>query len=44
MRALACLLLTIGLLACAGCGARGSAEGGGSERGSYGQAKIALPF
>ncbi len=44
MRLLAYLLLTIGLLTCPGCGAKGSASGGGSERGSYGQAKIGFPF
>jgi hypothetical protein len=44
MRWIACALLTVSLLACAGCGGRGSASGGGSEHGSYGQAKIGLPF
>ncbi len=44
MRLLACLLLTIGLLACAGCDAKGSASGTASEHGGRGIARIGLPF
>jgi hypothetical protein len=44
MRLTAYLLLTIGLLACLGCGANGSVNGSGTEHGSCGLAKIAFPF
>jgi hypothetical protein len=44
MRSIAYFLLTIGLLACFGCGANGSVNGSGTEHGSRGLAKIAFPF
>ena len=34
----------IGLLACAGCDGKGSAQGGGTENGSHGHVKIGIPF
>jgi hypothetical protein len=37
-------LLAIGLLALAGCGVNGSAQGGGTDNGSYGHVKVGVPF
>jgi hypothetical protein len=44
MRLLTSFLLAIGLLTCFGCGGRGTVDGGGTDRGSYGRAGISLPF
>jgi hypothetical protein len=44
MRLLALILIAAGLLACAGCDDKGSAQAGGTSKGSYGQVKVGLPF
>jgi hypothetical protein len=44
MRLIAYALLTIGLLASAGCGTRGYANGSGTGTGGSGHAGIGLPF
>ena len=44
MRWVTCVLVTMGLLACAGCDAKGSANGGGTGNSAHGLAKIGLPF
>jgi hypothetical protein len=37
-------LLIASLLACAGCGANGEAEGGGYGNGAHGHVKVGVPF
>jgi hypothetical protein len=45
MRLLIRVLLAIGLLAFAACSdAKGGAQGGGSENGSYGKVRVGVPF
>ena len=44
MRTIAHLLLAVALLACAGCDAKGSANGSASEHGGRGIARLGIPF
>jgi len=44
MRLLIFILLATGLLACAGCDDKGSAQAGGTSKSDYGRVKVGLPF
>jgi hypothetical protein len=44
MRLLFLVLLAIGVSLAAGCDGNGSAQGGGTDKGSHGRLKIGLPF
>jgi hypothetical protein len=44
MRLMIHALLAIGLLTMAGCGANGTAQGGGTDNAGYGHVKIGVPF
>jgi hypothetical protein len=38
------IMFMTSLLACAGCGANGEAEGGGYGNGAHGHVKVGVPF